>query len=147
LTQNAGSTFAYEIDNDALPGLAGDLTAVTGNLTLDAGNAAILTLAELGTGSWTPGEKLTLISYSGSWNGGLFTNGGVIADDSSFMFSGVEWLFNYNDTAAGTNYTGDLTGSSFVTMTVIPEPSTLVLGGLALLGFAGAGLRKRRLAK
>jgi fibronectin-binding autotransporter adhesin len=30
---------------------------------------------------------------------------------------------------------------------VIPEPSTLVLGGLALLGFAGAGLRRRRIAK
>jgi fibronectin-binding autotransporter adhesin len=30
---------------------------------------------------------------------------------------------------------------------VIPEPSTLVLGGLALLGFAGVGLRKRRTAK
>jgi fibronectin-binding autotransporter adhesin len=30
---------------------------------------------------------------------------------------------------------------------VIPEPSTLVLGGLALLGFAGAGLRRRRMSK
>ena len=30
---------------------------------------------------------------------------------------------------------------------VIPEPSTLVLGGLALLGFAGVGLRRRRMAK
>jgi len=30
---------------------------------------------------------------------------------------------------------------------VIPEPSTLVFGGLALLGLAGAGLRRRRLAQ
>lgn len=30
---------------------------------------------------------------------------------------------------------------------VIPEPSTLVVGGLALLGFAGVGLRRRRFAK
>ena len=30
---------------------------------------------------------------------------------------------------------------------VIPEPSTLVLGGLAMLGFAGVGLRRRRQVK
>ncbi len=29
----------------------------------------------------------------------------------------------------------------------VPEPSTFVLGGLALLGFAGVGLRRRRMAK
>jgi hypothetical protein len=135
------STFAYEINNDAAANVAGDLTAVTGNLAFDLTNAAILTLSELGAGSWSAGEKLTLISYSGAWNGGLFNYGGTLADDSTINFSGTGWLFNYNDTAAGTNYTGDLTGSSYVTMTAVPEPNVAaLLGGLGTLML----LRRRR---
>jgi autotransporter-associated beta strand protein len=141
LSLEAGSTFAYEINNDAAAGVAGDLTAVTGNLTLDLSNLSILTLGELGTGSWSIGEKLTLISYSGAWNGGLFNYGSTLADDSTISFSSMDWLFNYNDTSAGTNYTGDLTGSSYVTMTAIPEPNVAVLlGGLGTLAL----LRRRR---
>jgi autotransporter-associated beta strand protein len=142
LTLEAGSTFAYEINNDAAAGVAGDLTAVTGSLTLDSGNLSLLTLAELGTGSWSIGDKLTLISYSGAWNGGLFSySSSTLADDSNINFSGMEWSFNYNDAAAGTNYTGDLTGTSYVTMTAIPEPNTAALvGGLGMLAL----LRRRR---
>jgi autotransporter-associated beta strand protein len=142
LSLQALSTFAYEINNDAAANVAGDLTAVTGNLALDLGNAAILTLTDLGSGSWSVGEKLTLISYSGAWNNGLFNYAsGTLADDSTFTFSGMDWAFNYNDTVAGTNYTGDLIGSSFVTMTAIPEPNVA-----ALLGSLGtlALLRRRR---
>ena len=135
LTLQGGSTFAYEIDKDAAAGVAGDLTAVTGGLTLDVTNSAILTLTELGTaGSWIAGDKLTLISYSGDWNGGLFDYGGTLADDSTINFSGAQWTFNYDDNASGTNYTSDLTGSSYVTMTVIPEPNVAALiGGLGVL--------------
>jgi len=140
LSLQALATFAQEINNDAAATVAGDLTAVTGNLTLDLGNAAILTLTELGSGSWSANEKLTLISYSGTWNGGLFNYGGTLADDSTINFSGATWQFNYNDTVAGSNYTSDLTGTSFVTMTVIPEPRAALLGGLGLLML----LRRRR---
>ena len=136
-----GSIFAFEINNDAAVGVAADLTAINGDLTLDLGHAAVLTMSELGSGSWTLGEKLTLISYSGIWNGGLFNYGGTLADDSTITFSGMDWSFNYNDTSAGTNYTGDLTGSRFVTMTAIPEPNAAVLvGGLGMLAL----LRRRR---
>ena len=140
LSLEVGSTFAYEMNNAAEAGAAGDLTAVTGNLTLDVSNQANLTLAELGSGSWSAGDKLTLISYTGEWNGGLFNYGGTLADDTQINFSGTDWLFNYNDTTPGTNYPGDLTGSSFVTMTAIPEPHAALLGGLGLFGL----LRRRR---
>jgi hypothetical protein len=136
LTLVGGSTFQYETNKDAAATVAGDLTAVTGNLTVDLSNSAILTLSELGTvGSWSVGDKLTLISYSGVWNGGLFYYlGGTLADDSTISFSGIDWSFNYNDNASGTNYTSDLTGSNYVTMTAIPEPSvTALLGGLVML--------------
>ena len=142
LTLNASSTFAYEIDRSAAANVAGDLTAVTGNLNLALTNDAILTITDLGgSGTWDIGEELTLISYSGSWNGGLFTYlGNVLNDDSTFFFSGANWLFNYNDTTAGTNFTGDLTTPNFVTMTVIPETSTALLSGLGALAL----LRRRR---
>lgn len=142
LTLEALSTFAYELNNDTSAAEAGDLTAVTGNLTFDLGNAALLTLAELGAGSWTVGEKLTLISYTGTWNGGLFDyNGSTLADDSNFNFSGIDWTFNYNDEFKGTNYADEATGTRFVTMTAIPEPSAA-----ALLGAFGvlALVRRRR---
>jgi autotransporter-associated beta strand protein len=142
LSLQAASTFAYEINNDALAGVAGDLTAVTGNLTLSLDNLSLLTISELGSGSWSIGDKLTLISYSGAWNDGLFSyNSSTLADDSTINFSSMEWLFNYNDTAAGTNYTGDLTGTRYVTMTAIPEPNVAaLLGGLGTLLL----LRRRR---
>lgn len=133
LTQNAGSTFAYEINNHVALGVAGDLTAVSGNINLDSG--ALLTFTELGSGSWGMGEKLTLLSYSGTLTG-LFTyNSSTLADDSTFTYSGATWQFDYNDTIAGSNYTGDLSGTNFVTMTVIPEPSAallVLLGALPL---------------
>jgi autotransporter-associated beta strand protein len=142
LSLQAASTFAYEINNDALAGVAGDLTAVTGNLTLSLDNLSLLTISELGSGSWSIGDKLTLISYSGAWNDRLFSyNSSTLADDSTINFSSMEWLFNYNDTAAGTNYTGDLTGTRYVTMTAIPEPNVAaLLGGLGTLLL----LRRRR---
>lgn len=147
LSMQAASTFAYEIDKDAVSTIAGDLTAVTGVLTLDLANTAILTLNELGTtGVWTAGEKLTLLSYSGGWNGGLFKYlGGTLNDDSTFTYSGTQWMFNYNDITAGTNYTGDLTNGgvgvpSYVTMTAVPESSAALLGGLGMLIL----LRRRR---
>ena len=141
LSLQALATFAQEINNDAAATVAGDLTAVTGNLTLDLANTAILTLTELGSGSWSANEKLTLISYSGTWNGGLFNYGGTLADDSTINFSGATWQFNYNDTVAGSNYTSDLTGTNFVTMTVVPEPNVAALfGSFGILAL----LRRRR---
>ncbi len=145
LSLNSGSTFAYEMNNNVAAGVAGDLTAVTGGLTLALDNLAVLTLSELGAGSWTIGEKLTLISYTGTWNGGLFSySSSTLADDSTFNFSGIDWTFNYNDTSAGSNYTGDLTLGKYVTMTAvapIPEPGVALLSALGVLGLL---LRRRR---
>jgi autotransporter-associated beta strand protein len=143
LSLEALATFAYEINNDAAAGLAGDLTAVTGALNLDLGNLANLTLGELGGGSWSANEKLTLISYTGAWNGGLFRyNGSTLANNSTFSFSGTDWRFQYDDSLAGDNFTDDLTGTSFVTMTAVPEPRAALLASLSLLAL----LRRRRAA-
>ena len=59
-------------------------------------------------------------------------------------FTGTGDLYQY---ASVSVFYNDSNTNVQVGITAIPEPSTLVLGGLALLGFAGAGLRRRRLAK
>ncbi|MCE9553745.1 MAG: PEP-CTERM sorting domain-containing protein, partial [Planctomycetes bacterium] len=96
-------------------------------------------LIDLGSNTaLAPGTKFTLIAYDGVWNGGLFSG---YADDSTFSFAGNTWLINYNDIAAGSNFAADATanGTAFVTITVaavVPEPSTLALAALGLLGLA-----------
>ena len=142
LTFDGGSTFGYELNNDAAPGVAGDLTAVTGTFTLAVANTTNITFTELGAGAWSAGEKLTLASYSGTWNGGLFNFGSVVADDSTISFGGTDWTFNYNDTVAGSNFTSDLTGTNYVTITAVPEPGAVMslLAGMGVLAL----VRRRR---
>jgi hypothetical protein len=115
--------------------------------TLDIATGTNLTLTELAAGTWASGAKLTLISYLSDggvtgWNDGLFTYGaGAVADDSTLVLGSNTWLFNYNDTIGGNNYSGDQSGANrFVTMTAVPEPTSALFGGVAVLLL----LRRRR---
>ncbi len=139
LAMNDGSTFAYELNSSLLDG---DLTYVVGTVSLTG--EVTLTLAELASGKLPAGSKLTLISSTEAWNGGLFTYlGSPLADDSIFTLGSNKWQFNYNDTLGGSNFVTDQDGMSyFITMTVIPEPSAGLLLGLAGL----VALRRRRRA-
>lgn len=133
-----GSTYAYELDSSSPNG---DLLASTG--TLDIASGSILSLTELASGTLAEGSKLTLLSYFGGWTSSeLFTYlGSPLADDSIISVGSNQWLFNYNDASGGSNFSPDQVGaSSFVTMTVVPEPASALLGGLGLLAL----LRRRR---
>jgi MYXO-CTERM domain-containing protein len=134
LTMNNGSTFVFEAADNSATGA--DLLVANGalsltNVTLDLSGAA------LQLGSWLMGDKLTLISYTGTPVTSGFAGYG---DDSYHLFGSKLWLLNYNDVAPGANFAGEATGTSFVTMTVVPEPGAALLGGFGALAL----LRRRR---
>ena len=145
LTMASGSNFVYEATNSGATGA--DLLGVNGSLTLTNVSLDLsLANAALSAGGWNPGDKLTLISYIDA-GAGITSGFAGYTDDTAYTFGSNEWVFNYNDTTAGLNYAGDLTGTPGVdakyvtlTVTVIPEPSTALL---ALLGSL-AMLRRRR---
>lgn len=98
-------------------GTAADLLDVNGTLTL---SGATLDVTDLSPVSWAIGIKLTLAAYdslSGTFSG--------LSDDTIYTLAGNEWLLNYDDATAGSN---GGTGSAYITLTAIPEPSTALLG-------------------
>ena len=141
LTMNNASKFIYEAANNTATGA--DLMVVNGALSL-TGVTLDLSAANLGLGTWASGDKLTLISYTGTAINSGFTG---YTDDTSYtggVFGMNQWMFNYNDTAKGANFSADANGSSFVTLTavtIIPEPDVAMLvGGLGVMAL----LRRRR---
>ena len=142
LTFESGSNFIHEVDSTATVGRQADLVHVDGNLNI-ANGTTTLTLTDLaGSWNWANDTKFTMINYSGTWNGGLFVmNGDVLEDDSNIIIAdGKGWRINYNDTTGGSNYSSEQTYSKFVTLTAIPEPTVVTLGGFGALLL----LRRRR---
>lgn len=131
LTMNSGSTLNFEFGLSA-----SDRIDVSGDLSL--GNAT-LSLTDLGTGSLALGDSLTLIGYTGLWNGSTFSG---LANGTSFNAAGYDWQIAYDASSAGTLNGGS--GDGFVTMTVIPEPSTLVSVLLGAMAFAASFIRRKR---
>ncbi len=136
----SGSKLIYELQDTSAVGA--DLVDITGNLSL-AGTVT-LDLVKLGAGAWSVGNKLTLLSYTGSITANSYFNfvdggDGKLTDDETFSFDGSQWVFDYNDLVAGSNYSSEASGT-FVTMTVIPEPTSAIL----LSGFGVLALFRRR---
>lgn len=131
------STFAYELDSASLDG---DLLYGSGTLNISSGTT--LTLSQLASGTLAEGSLLTLISYGGAWNNGVFDYlGSPLADEAYFSLGSNIWQIDYNDNIGGANFAANQAGATgFVTITVVPEPSTILLGGLGLLGL----MRRRR---
>ncbi|MEO7099560.1 MAG: autotransporter-associated beta strand repeat-containing protein [Luteolibacter sp.] len=132
LTLGAASTYTYELTGG---GSTADLGNVSGSLSILSGS--ILDLVQLGT--YTPGQTFTLFGYNtGSLTGTFKDIGNVTLNDGdTFSDAGGSWLIDYDNTSAGLN---GGTGSSFVTITSVPEPGSALLGGLGLLAL----LRRRR---
>jgi hypothetical protein len=153
LTQGAtsfasGATFEYEVDSSDLNDLANaaDLLVVNGNLDIAAGT--LLEFSDLAAQAQAFVEDTTvfaMINYTGTWDGGLFTyNGQPLADGSRFSVGSQLWEIDYDFVGTVTeplNFRNSYVPASgtqtFVTVTAVPEPATLVLlaaaASLALL--------------
>ncbi len=121
LTLGNDSTVSFEITGGSLFAGDSDLLQVESSLTI--GSGVILDLIQLG--NHTPGDKITLFSYStleGMLSG--------INQGETFIAGGGLWEIDYFDDTPGING-GD--GSGFVTITAVPEPASALLGGLGIL--------------
>ncbi len=129
LTLADTATFTYEVTGG---GSTADLGNVSGALDI---TDSTLSMVQLGT--YTQNDKFTLFGYTTGNLTGTFLG---LADGATFNTAGGDWQINYNDSSAGSNGgTGDL----FVTVTAVPEPSTLMIlgAGAALLGLRFARRR------
>jgi hypothetical protein len=135
LTLGSASIFQVEIDSAS----AYDQLGIDGNLNITGG--AKLDLVDFGSPDLISlYSRLTIMDYSGAWNSGLFTLGTEeLSDSETFAWQGSTWRINYDDTL-GVGETSLSSGGTAVTLTVVPEPSSLLLGCLGLLGV----FRRRR---
>ncbi len=110
------STYAYELDSSSA---TGDLTHSTSDLAIVEG--AALSVSDLSTAALAPGNKLTLISYSGAWNEVTFTyQGNVLPNGGTISVGGNNWQIKYDDTTGGSNFAAEQSGAStFVTLTTV----------------------------
>jgi len=130
LTFNSDAVFAVEVNSS----LSTMDKMVANGVTINAG--ASFSFADLGSAAFTPGSYTIIDNTSALPISGTFTG---LPDGVPFIVG----LNSYTPSYSGGTGNNDLV----LNVAAIPEPSTLVLGGLTLLGFVGAGLRKRRLAK
>ena len=136
-----GSTYQYEIDSGVGIGSAADLQIVTGNL--DLAGTTTLTLTDIATGSVpvAQGTAFSLLNYTGSWNGGLFTFAGdELANNAYFTAGSNTWEIIYDADSGGANVAGEQVAGSFVNIVAVPEPAAAMLGALGGL----LALRRRR---
>ena len=102
------------------------LMDITGNVNLDSTKAALELSLLTGT-TYNVGDVIHLINYGGTLSGAFFG----ITNGQELSFGGYDFEFSYG---TGSN--------SFMSLTVVPEPSTAALLGMVALATLTA--RKRR---
>ena len=142
LSFTGGSAYAIELDSSAPLSLAADIAIVSGGLNLNG--AVTLTLNDIAASpvAFALGTTFSLVNYNGAWNGGLFTYDGTELTNGAVFDAGLNtWEILYDDTTGGENFSGEyLPDSTYVNISIVPEPSTcalFLLGGAASLWCAG----------
>lgn len=131
-----GSAFVSELNSSAPLSSAGDLLSIAGDLSLTGTVDLMLLDLAVSPAALPNGTTLSLVSYTGGWNGGLFRFGGSTLVDGATFSAGTQlWAIDYDAAIGGMNFTGDqLAAASFVNLVAVPEPASvtaLVIGAVA----------------
>jgi hypothetical protein len=100
-------------------------------------NSATLSLSLVNDTALALGTKFLLINYP-DWQGAMGAHFSGLVDGATFALGLNTYKINYND--------GDYRpaeGSTFITLTTVPEPGTLTLLGIGALALAGRALRRK----
>ncbi|MEN3368646.1 MAG: hypothetical protein V7609_789 [Verrucomicrobiota bacterium] len=126
VTLNSGSNFVLELNNTT-PGTGYDQLVVNGSVTLNLGNIVVIA-----GGGLQVGDKFFVVVNDGTDPVlGAFAQGGTVTSGSD------TFLINYLD-----DFGGGLAGNDIsLTLQAIPEPSTWIVGALAL---AAIGFTQRK---
>lgn len=116
----ANSTFALGINATAL---TSDLLNVTGDISLATDDSTVLALNVFNDTPIAEGTTFTLLTHTGTWNGGLFTYGGNVLNEGA--------IFTYGANSYAISYGVEIANA--FTLEAVPEPGT------AALVFLGAG--------
>jgi len=132
LSPGAAATFALDINtNVGTP--THDTVNVTGNLTLGTGFNTALTVADAGSVVLPIGTVIPFMTYTGTYNGGLFYVGGTAITDNGNTFTAGpnNFQISYDNNAV-----------ELIAAGAVPEPSVWlsVFGGCGML----LGLSRRR---
>jgi hypothetical protein len=147
LTLNSGSTFKWEYSSGG--GLPADNAVLVGADVMNVGGtlniaSAMLSGANLGTAFMANPSKFVLLSYAGAPT----TSVGQFAgrpNMSNVFLAGRSWIIRYDDTAAGSLNAASALHTSAVTLTSIPEASSIFVIGLGgIFAAAAIWLGKRR---
>ncbi|MFT3788659.1 MAG: autotransporter-associated beta strand repeat-containing protein [Tepidisphaeraceae bacterium] len=115
---NAGSTYLAELDTSTL---TSDVLSITGNFNVSGASALSLTDVAAMPATLNVGDRLTLLTYTGTWNGGTFSG---LSNGGTFTLGSNLYTIAYNDSVAGVP-------AVTLTATAVPEPMS-ALGVIAL---------------
>jgi autotransporter-associated beta strand protein len=149
LSLMAGSTFVYGIDSSLPFAIGADLVnvALTGNTLIDTTGAGVtLNVNDLATTPVVYANKFTLLSYDAT-KAPIGTFAG--RPEGSIVTIGLSsFTIRYEDIAPGVNFDAPAAGTGFkyVTLSAVPEASSVLFGGLVciVLGVAVGGKKLLR---